>query len=335
MLTNDFVGCSCDWDREQFSLSDKMSETVQETFKKLQEDDLIYKGEYMVNWCPRCKTALSEDEVEHQEQHTKLYYIKYFHETSTDSIVIATTRPETILGDTAVVFHPEDDRFNSCPQDLNVKVPLIDRVIPCLRDKSVKLDFGSGVLKVTPAHDKNDHEIGKRHKLPIIDILSENAKINFISKYKGMDRYQCREEIVKDLTEAGHMVHIEPYTNNIGICYRCKTTLEPRISEQYFVRMEPLRKRALEIIESGEVKLIPEHHKKIFTEWMSKDVDWCISRQLWWGHQIPESEDVLDTWFSSALWAFSVFDSPEEESYFAPTDVLMTGADILFFWVAR
>jgi len=351
------LGASCDWDREKFTMDETSSDWVKIAFVDLYNKGLIYKGKYIVNWCPRCTTALADDEVNYDEIDSHMYNLRYYRNDGS-YVVVATTRPETILGDTAVAYYPSDTRFTSGDM---VKVPLVDRYIPLLPDHMVKKDFGTGLVKLTPAHDKNDFAAGKRLGIDTIKIIDDEGFIcNSNSKYDGMDRFECREEIVKDMEASGLIESVDPYKKSIGKCYRCSTIVEPYLSDQIFVKMEPLCKKALDLVENGDIKLVPDIHNKLFKNWMTNTNDWCISRQIWWGHRIPlytctncdriecsidkpkcsecgsdteQISDVLDTWFSSWLWAFSVFDN--DLDYYYPTDVLMTGADILFFWVAR
>ncbi|HZJ84362.1 MAG TPA: valine--tRNA ligase [Syntrophomonadaceae bacterium] len=361
------LGSSCDWTRERFTMDEGCSKAVREVFVNLYEKDLIYQGNYIINWCPRCNTAISDIEVEHEDSSGNLWHIKYFVEDAEDYIVVATTRPETMLGDTGVAVHPEDERY----KDLigkNVILPLVNRVIPIFADDYVDKDFGTGVVKVTPAHDPNDFEMGLRHNLEqikVIDnhgIMHENAGV-----YQGLDRFACRKRVIEDLTEQGYLEKIEEHSHAVGHCQRCATIVEPMISKQWFVKMKPLAKPAIEKVTAGEIKFIPARFTKTYINWMENIRDWCISRQLWWGHRIPvwycddcgevivsktdptvcpkcnstnlrQDEDVLDTWFSSALWPFSTLGWPEatkDLAYFYPTSVLVTGRDIIFFWVAR
>jgi len=354
------IGCLCDWNREQFTMNKQLSSRVRKAFVQLYKKKLIYRGKYIVNWCPRCGTALADDEVEYKDQKSKLYYIKY--PVGENYIVIATTRPETILGDTAVAFNPKDDRYNKM-EGVEIIVPIVNRKVRLIADNYVKPGFGTGLVKITPAHDKNDYEIGKRHKLDSIRVIDKKGYIcNTNTKYDGLNIWECRKNIVKELDELGLIEKIEDYDNKIGVCYRCKTHIEPSISKQWFVNMKPLKGKAFEAVNSGKVKLIPVHHVKIYNNWLNNMRDWCISRQIWYGHQIPiwyckcgnimcdivdptecdkcggrlrQDSDVLDTWFSSALWAFSVFDKQTDLDYYFPTSVLVTGSDILFFWVTR
>ncbi len=361
------LGSSCDWTRERFTMDEGCSKAVREVFVNLYEKDLIYQGDYIINWCPRCNTAISDIEVEHEDSSGNLWHIKYFVEDAEEYIVVATTRPETMLGDTGVAVHPEDERYKNLIGK-NVILPLVNRVIPIFADEYVDKDFGTGVVKVTPAHDPNDFEMGLRHNLEqikVIDnhgIMHENAGV-----YQGLDRFACRKKVVEDLTEQGYMEKIEEHLHAVGHCQRCATIVEPMISKQWFVKMKPLAKPAIEKVEIGEIKFIPARFTKTYINWMENIRDWCISRQLWWGHRIPvwycedceevivsktdpiacpkcsstrlrQDEDVLDTWFSSALWPFSTLGWPEDTkdlAYFYPTSVLVTGRDIIFFWVAR
>jgi valyl-tRNA synthetase len=364
------LGSSCDWDRERFTLDEGCSKAVEEVFLKLYEKGYIYKGSRIVNWCPVCQTSISDAEVEHEEQAGHFWHIKYPVAGEEGRFVeIATTRPETMLGDTAVAVHPEDERY----QDLigkTVILPIVNREIPVVADAYVDREFGTGVVKITPAHDPNDFEVGKRHNLPEINILNDDATINEKGgEYKGLDRYGARKQIVAKLDELGLLVKVEDHVHNVGTHDRCSTTVEPMIKQQWFVKMEELIKPAIEAVKSGEIKLIPERMQKTYFNWTDNIRDWCISRQLWWGHRIPayycdkcgevvvaresekpevcpkcghnhltQEEDTLDTWFSSALWPFSTLgwpDKTEELSYFYPTDVLVTGYDIIFFWVIR
>lgn len=350
------LGCAADWSRERFTMDDYLSSWVSRVFIHLYDKGLIYRNNYIINWCTHCKTAISDDEVEHAECISSLYYVKYYINES-EYVVIATTRPETILGDSAVAYNPQDDRY----EPKQVRVPIVNRVVDMIPDQYVKINFGTGLVKITPAHDKNDYEVGLRHNLPIYKIIDEQGRImNTDTRYDGMDRFECREEIVKELQERNLIEKIESYKNSVGSCYRCHTIIEPYLSDQWFVSMEQLTER---IMENQDIEVIPLHQKKVLHNWLSKKVDWCISRQLWWGHQLPiwycddckniickldkpekcdkcecrnltRETDVLDTWFSSALWPFAVFESIDYEYYF-PTSVLITGSDILFFWVAR
>ncbi len=360
------IGSSCDWDRERFTMDEGCSKAVREVFVNLYNKGLIYQGSRIINWCPHCITALSDAEVEHAEQAGHFWHIRYPIKDSDGFVVIATTRPETMLGDTAVAVNPEDERY----KDLIGKtliLPLVGREIPVIADEYVDKEFGTGCVKITPAHDPNDFEVGKRHNLEQIKVMNDDATINsFGGKYEGMDRYEARKAIVDDLEEAGLLVKVEEHTHNVGQCYRCGTTVEPIISKQWFVKMKPLAEPAIEAVKNGDTKFVPERFSKIYMNWMENVFDWCISRQLWWGHRIPafycedcgettvskeditvcpkcggkvhQDEDVLDTWFSSALWPFSTLGWPDktpELDYFYPTSVLVTGYDIIFFWVAR
>ena len=361
------LGCSCDWDRERFTLDEGLSRAVRTAFKRLYEEGLIYRGSYIVNWCPRCETALSDLEVEYVEEEGKLYYVRYPIADGNGEVVIATTRPETMLGDTGVAVNPEDERYKHLIGKKAI-LPIVGRELPILGDPAVDMEFGTGVLKVTPAHDPADFEIGKRHNLPELNVMNPNGTMNEnAGKFKGMDRYECREAILKELKEEGYLVKVEDYTHAVGTCERCHTPIEPIVSEQWFVRMKPLAQKAIEAAREKRVRFIPEMWEKEFYNWMENIKDWCISRQIWWGHRIPvwncqscgeeivevetpkacpkcgsedliQDPDVLDTWFSSALWPFSTLGWPEETRLlrtFYPTSVLVTGWDILFFWVSR
>ena len=361
------LGSSCDWSRERFTMDEGCSKAVREVFVNLYNKGLIYRGYRIINWCPRCLTALSDAEVEYTEQPGAFWHVRYPVKDSDEFVTIATTRPETMLGDTAVAVHPEDERYTHLVGKTLI-LPLVNREIPVIADEYVERDFGTGCVKITPAHDPNDFEVGKRHDLPVIKMMNDDATINeeFGGKYAGMDRYEARRALVADLEAEGYLVKIEPCAHNVGTCYRCKTTVEPLTSDQWFVKMEPLAKPALEVVKSGEVKFEPERFSKTYINWMENCHDWCISRQLWWGHRIPafycdecghmevskdditkcpkcggavrQEEDVLDTWFSSALWPFSTLGWPEKTEDLAryyPTSVLVTGYDIIFFWVAR
>lgn len=361
------LGASVDWTRERFTLDEGLNRAVRKVFVELYKKGLVYKGKYIVNWCPRCKTVLSDEEVEHKEHVSKLYYVKYPVKGSEEYLVVATTRPETMLGDTAVAVHPEDERYKNFVGKTLI-LPLVGREIPVVADKYVDPKFGTGAVKVTPAHDPNDYLIALRHNLPMVDIFDDEARVNENGgRYKGLDRYEARERVVRDLEEQGYLVKVEDYTHSVGHCYRCDTVIEPKLSDQWFVATKPLAKRGIEAVEKGEIKFFPERWTKIYLNWMYEIRDWCISRQLWWGHRIPvwycqdcghtnvseedvtkcekcgstnlrQDEDVLDTWFSSALWPFSTLGWPERtadlERYY-PTDLLVTGFDIIFFWVAR
>ena len=361
------LGASCDWDRARFTMDEGCSRAVREAFCELYDKGLIYKGSRIINWCPHCLTALSDAEVEYQDKPGHLWYIRYPLADGSGDLVVATTRPETMMGDTGVAVNPEDERFKHLVGKTCI-LPIMNREIPIVADEYVELGFGTGAVKMTPAHDPNDFEVGLRHNLEVIRCIDDDGKINENGgPYNGMDRYECRKAIVKDLEEQGYLIKTEDYSHNVGTCYRCHNDVEPLISAQWFVKMEPLAKEALRVVNDGEVQFVPDRFAKIYTNWMENVHDWCISRQLWWGHQIPawtcqdcggltvsetdptecehchshnivQEEDVLDTWFSSALWPFSTLGWPEETEdlkYFYPTDVLVTGYDIIFFWVAR
>lgn len=368
-ITDQFkkLGASCDWERERFTMDEGCSDAVKEVFVKLYEKGLIYRGERIINWCPHCCTSISDAEVEFAEHDGSFWHLRYPLTDGSGYVELATTRPETLLGDTAVAVHPDDERYKDFVGK-TVTLPIVGREIPVVADEYVEMDFGTGVVKITPAHDPNDFEVGLRHNLPVINVMDETAHMNEnAGKYKGMDRYECRKAIVKDLEEGGFLVKIEPIKHNVGSCYRCKTIIEPRVSKQWFVKMEPLAKPAIKCVKDGKTKFIPERFEKVYFHWMENIKDWCISRQLWWGHRIPawycqdcgevivskdtphtcpkcnssnlkQDEDTLDTWFSSALWPFSTLGWPEkteELEYFYPTNTLVTGYDIIFFWVAR
>ena len=361
------LGSSCDWDRERFTMDEGCSKAVREAFVRLYKKGLIYQGDYIVNWCPHCHTTISDIEVDHIEQEGKLYHLRYPIENSEEYIQIATTRPETMLGDTAVAVHPEDERYQHLIGKFAI-LPVIGRKIPIIADEYVEREFGTGAVKITPSHDVNDFEVGKRHNLPEVVVIDKNGKMNQnAGPYEGMDRYECREKLVKDFAESGVLVKIEDHTNSVGHCYRCNTVIEPLVSKQWFVKMKPLAEPAMQAAINGDVKFIPERFTKIYLGWLENIRDWCISRQLWWGHRIPvwycqdcgevicettdptvcpkcgshnlqQDPDVLDTWFSSGLWPFSTMGWPEktpEMETFYPTSVLVTGRDIIFFWVAR
>ncbi|HLV09431.1 MAG TPA: valine--tRNA ligase [Halanaerobiales bacterium] len=362
------IGSSCDWSRERFTMDEGCSRSVREVFVELYNRELIYRGDYIVNWCPDCHTTLSDVEVEYEDHDSKIYHLKYPLKDGNGHIIVATTRPETMLGDTAVAVNPADKRY----QDLvgsSVILPLMDREIPIVADEYVDREFGSGMVKVTPAHDPNDFEIGLRHELPVIKVIDEDGNMTAATgKYSGLDRYNCREEVIKDLKQQGLLKEIEDYEHSVGHCYRCNTVIEPLVSKQWFVKMKPLAGPAIRAVQEGDTRFVPERFSKVYLNWMENIRDWCISRQLWWGHRIPvwycqdcgetivskeeivescsacnsdnivQDEDVLDTWFSSALWPFSTMGWPvetKELEYYYPTDVLVTGRDIIFFWVAR
>ena len=367
------LGSSCDWDRERFTMDEGCSEAVKEVFVKLYDKGLIYKGSRIVNWCPHCLTSISDAEVEYEEQQGHFWHIKYplvdenGKPSTTEFLEFATTRPETMLGDTAVAVNPEDERYKYL-KGRYVWLPIVNKPIPVVEDSYVDMEFGTGVVKITPAHDPNDFEVGKRHDLPEINILNDDATINENgSRFEGMDRYEARKAIVEELEKEGLLVRIEDYSHNVGTCYRCHTTVEPMIKKQWFVKMDELIKPAADAVKNGDIKLIPERMTKTYFNWTDNIRDWCISRQLWWGHRIPawycedcgetivskdvpcecpkckskrltQDPDTLDTWFSSALWPFSTQGWPKETpelKYFYPTDVLVTGYDIIFFWVIR
>ena len=360
------IGSSCDWDRERFTMDEGCSKAVREVFVNLYEKGLIYQGSRIINWCPHCITALSDAEVEHEEQAGHFWHIKYPVKDSDQFVVIATTRPETLFGDTAVAVNPEDERYKDIVGK-TLLLPLTDREIPVICDEYVDKEFGTGCVKITPAHDPNDFEVGLRHNLEQIKVMNDDATMNsYAGKYEGMDRYECRKAMIADLAEMGLLVEIEDHSHNVGTCYRCGTTVEPIISKQWFVKMKPLAEPAIKAVADGDVQFVPERFSKIYMNWMENVFDWCISRQLWWGHRIPafycqdcgkttvskedittcphcggtvkQDEDVLDTWFSSALWPFSTLGWPEKTAdldYFYPTSVLVTGYDIIFFWVSR
>lgn len=360
------MGASCDWSRERFTLDEGLSKAVREVFVRLYEEGLIYRGEYLINWCPRCHTALSDLEVEHEDKKGKLYYLKYNLADGEGHITVATTRPETYLGDTAVAVNPDDERYKDMIGK-KVRLPIIERDIPIIADEFVDSSFGTGAVKVTPAHDPNDFEIGKRHNLPFINIMTGSGMMNEeAGPYKGQDRFECRKNVLNDLEASGHLERVTDHALAIGHCYRCRTVVEPYLSKQWFVKIKPLAKEAITAVKNGSVKIIPSGWENSYFDWMENIRDWCISRQIWWGHRIPvwycdacgdiivsretpesckcgnkelrQDEDVLDTWFSSALWPFSTLGWPDDTddlNTFYPTSVLITGFDILFFWVAR
>ena len=359
------IGSSCDWKRERFTLDDGCSKAVLHVFKELYDKGLIYKGKRLINWCPNCKTAIADMEVEYEEQDSYLWHVKYPIENSDKYLVVATTRPETMLGDTAVAVNPKDDRYKDLVGK-RVYLPIVGKYIEIVADRYVEMEFGTGVVKITPAHDKNDYEVGKRHNLEIINILNEDATINENGgEYEGQDRFEARKNIVARLKEEGYLVKEEKYTHNVGTCYRCHSSIEPYYSNQWFVKMEDMARPAIDAVKSGKIKFVPKRFEKQFFNWMENIEDWCISRQLWWGHRIPaytcekcgkllvsetkiekcecggrliQDEDTLDTWFSSALWPFSVFGWPDETEdfkYFYPTTTLVTGYDIIPFWVSK
>ena len=360
------LGNSCDWERERFTMDEGYSKAVREVFVNLYEKGFIYQGNRIINWCPSCTTALSDAEVEYSETAGHFWHIKYTVKDSDEFVVIATTRPETLLGDTAVAVNPQDERYTHLVGEMLI-LPLVNREIPVIADEYVDKDFGTGAVKITPAHDPNDFEVGLRHNLEQIKVMNDDATINhFGGKYCGMTRYDARKEIIKDLDELGLLVKIDEHNHNVGQCYRCSTTVEPITSKQWFVKMEPLAQEALDVVKDGTINFVPERFSKTYTNWMENVHDWCVSRQLWWGHRIPafycttcgettvskqdistcpkcggearQDNDVLDTWFSSALWPFATLGWPEKTpdlEYFFPTSVLVTGYDIIFFWVAR
>ncbi len=361
------LGSSCDWDRERFTLDEGCSKAVKHVFVDLYNKGLIYRGERMVNWCPHCLTSISDAEVEYEDQAGHFWHLRYPFKDGSGYLELATTRPETILGDTAVAVNPNDERYKDLVGKTLI-LPIVHREIPVVADDYVDIEFGTGVVKITPAHDPNDFEVGKRHNLEVIDIMTPDAHIKEgWGKYSGMDRNEARKAIVEDLEAEGALIKTEDYSHNVGTCYRCGSSIEPRISMQWFVNMEPLAKPAVDVVKEGKVKFVPERFDKTYYHWMENIKDWCISRQLWWGHRIPayycddcgelmvseedvttctkcgsknvyQDPDTLDTWFSSALWPFSTLgypDNTEELKYFYPTNTLVTGYDIIFFWVAR
>ena len=362
------LGCSCDWSRERFTMDEGLSNAVKDVFVDLYNKGLIYKGKRMINWCPYCNTSISDAEVEYEEEPTHLWHVKYPVKGEEGKfVIVATTRPETMLGDTGVAVHPDDERYKDLVGK-TVILPIMNKEIPIIADEFVEKEFGTGAVKLTPAHDPNDYQAALKHNLEIIPVFDEEFKMNnLVPEYKGMDMYEAREKIVERLQREGYLVKIEDYTHNVGKCYRCHHTIEPHISEQWFVKMEPLAKPAIEAVRTGKVEFVPERFDKIYYNWMENIQDWCISRQLWWGHRIPayycqecgevivskeephkctkcgstnlkQDEDTLDSWFSSALWPFSTLGWPEQTEdykYFYPTSTLVTGYDIIFFWVAR
>ncbi len=361
------LGCSCDWSRERFTMDEGLSRAVREVFVRLYEEGLIYRGDYIINWCPRCRTALADLEVEHDDLDSSLYYIRYMFEDGKGYLTVATTRPETLLGDTAVAVNPEDERY----KDLSgayVLLPVLKKPIPVIFDAYVDTEFGTGALKITPAHDPYDFEIGNTHQLERIKVIDEEGRMNELAgPYKDMDRFECREKILQDLERSGQLEKIEPYRHAVGHCYRCKTMIEPLLSKQWFVKVGPLAEKAIAAVKNGRTRIVPTNWEAVYYEWMDNIKDWCVSRQIWWGHRIPawyckacgeiivsketpkgctscksedleQDTDVLDTWFSSALWPFSTLGWPDmtkELETFYPTSVLVTAFDILFFWVAR
>ncbi len=360
------IGSSCDWDRERFTMDEGCSRAVKEVFVNLYNKGLIYRGERIINWCPKCLTSISDAEVEYEDQAGHFWHLRYKLSDGSGYINLATTRPETLLGDTAIAVNPKDERYKNIVGK-TVVLPIVHREIPVVADDYVEMDFGTGVVKITPAHDPNDFEVGARHNLPIINVMTDDARITEdYPKYAGMDRYEARKAIVEDLEAEGALVKVEDYSHNVGTCYRCGTTVEPRVSKQWFVKMKPLAGPAIDAVKKSETRFIPPHFEKTYFHWLENIRDWCISRQLWWGHQIPafycdecgetvvtkenhtvcpkcgkpmrQDPDTLDTWFSSALWPFSTLGWPEkteEMKYFYPTNVLVTGYDIIPFWVMR
>ena len=359
------LGSSCDWSRERFTMDEGCSKAVKEVFVNLYNKGLIYRGERIINWCPHCLTSISDAEVEYEDQAGYFWHLKYPLADGSGYLILATTRPETLLGDTAVAVNPNDERYKDMVGK-TVILPIVHREIPIIADDYVDMSFGTGVVKITPAHDPNDFEVGLRHNLPVVNVMTDDAKITEdYPQYAGMDRYEARKVIVKDLEAQGALVKIEEHSHNVGTCYRCSTTVEPRVSMQWFVKMEPLAEPAIKAVKEGKTKFVPERFDKIYFHWLENIKDWCISRQLWWGHRIPafycdcgemvvtkedkvtcpkcgklmeQDPDTLDTWFSSALWPFSTLgwpDKTEDLDYFYPTDTLVTGYDIIFFWVVR
>lgn len=362
------LGCSLDWERDRFTMDEGLSKAVREVFVSLYEEDLIYKGDYIINWCPRCQTALSDLEVEHQDTQGYLYHLKYSIKDSKDFLVIATTRPETMLGDTAVAVNPDDERYQKY-KGKKLILPVLNREVPLIIDDYVDTSFGTGALKVTPAHDPNDFELGRKHQLETINIMNPDGTMNSLASptYEGLDRFECRKKLISNLKDSGVLIKIEDLNHSVGHCYRCRTVVEPYLSKQWFVKVKPLAEPAMKAVRDGSIKIVPKFWENTYFEWMENIRDWCISRQIWWGHQIPawnckacgevvvaretpnscsacsstdliQETDVLDTWFSSALWPFSTLGWPEKTDSlkrFYPTSVLCTGFDILFFWVAR
>jgi len=361
------LGVSCDWERERFTLDEGCSKAVREVFVRLYEKGLIYRGKRIINWCPHCKTTISDAEVEFEEKDGSFWHVRYPFKDGSGYLELATTRPETMLGDTAVAVHPDDERYKDIVGKTLI-LPLVGREIPVVADEYVERDFGTGVVKITPAHDPNDFEVGLRHNLEVINVMDDSGNMNEnAGKYAGMPALEARKKIVEELEKQGFLIKVEPIKHNVGSCYRCGTIVEPKVSKQWFVKMKPLAEPAIEEVKKGKVKFVPERFEKIYYHWMENIKDWCISRQLWWGHRIPawycqdcgetviareephvcpkcgsknlkQDEDTLDTWFSSALWPFSTLGWPDvtpELKYFYPTDTLVTGYDIIFFWVAR
>lgn len=360
------LGSSCDWSRERFTMDEGCNKAVKEVFVSLYEKGLIYRGERIINWCPHCKTSISDAEVEYEDQAGHFWHIRYPLTDGSGYVEIATTRPETLLGDTAVAVNPNDERYKDIVGK-TLTLPLVGREIPVVADEYVEVDFGTGVVKITPAHDPNDFEVGKRHNLPVINVMTDDARIvDDYPDYAGLDRYEARKKIVEDLEKGGFLVEVEDYSHNVGTCYRCGTTVEPKVSTQWFVKMKPLAGPAIDAVKDGKTKFVPERFEKIYFHWLENIRDWCISRQIWWGHQIPafycdecgetvvtkeneaycpkcgkkmrQDDDTLDTWFSSALWPFSTLgwpDQTEDLKYFYPTNTLVTGYDIIPFWVMR